>query len=167
MPRQHRILLAAVLVAGAGAIAVPALSGAKGEQPQPASPTPLYTIVALGTGDARVKARSEDGQERIARSVRAAHGRAVPQAIASAREEAILLARAADLILGPIVSVDETRQSPAFYYYAPGRFGPGRYCGTTSRRIRTSSGRRKTVKRHRCFAPEREVATLAVTFALG
>lgn len=165
MPRQHRILLAAVLVAGAAAIAVPALSGAKGEQPQPASPTPLYTIVAQGSASEVVRADDKDGQRRIARSVRAAHTRALPQAVRAARGEGLQLARAAGLVLGPIVSVDETRQSPGFYY-SFGRFGPGRYCGTIARRIKTSSGRRKTVRRRRCFAPDREEVSLAVTFAL-
>ena len=167
MSRQHHIAVAAVAAAAIGAVAIPALSRAKGEPPQPASPTPLHTIVAVGTGTSQVRANDDDGQQRIARAVDAAHARAVRTAVHAATDEALLLARSARLTLGAIVSVDQTRQLHGFYpTYPIGRFGPGRYCGTIQRRVKTSSGRRKTIKRHTCVAPQREVATLAVTFAL-
>lgn len=170
MPRQRHIAVLAAAVAVAvviGAITIPALSGAKGEPPQAANPTPLHTIIAFGTGASRVRADRDDRQLRIARAVGAAHARAVAIAVRAARGEALLLARSAGLTLGPIVSVDQTRQQ--LYGYSPypvGRFGPGRYCGTIHRRATTSSGQRTTSKRYTCVAPERDFATLAVTFAL-
>lgn len=152
MSRQHRIaaIAIAVVAAGIAAVAIPVLSGAKGEPPQPASPTPLNTVVALGTGTAEIRADDEDGQQRIARAVDAAHARALPEAVRAARESAIRLARASNLTLGRIVSVDETRQVPG--HYRAGRFGPGRYCAFDDE--------------EKCVAPDLEVAQLAVTFAV-
>ena len=168
MPRQRHIALVVAAVAAViGAVTIPALSGAKGEPPEAANATPLHTIVAFGTGASRVRADGDDRQLRIARAVGAAHARAVAIAVRAARAEGLLLARSARLTLGPIVSVDQTRQQ--LYGYSPypiGRFGPGRYCGTIQRRVTTSSGRRTTSKRYTCVAPERDFATLAVTFAL-
>jgi uncharacterized protein YggE len=130
------------------------------------------TITALGTGQAKVKPANRNKNASILRAVEKAYARAVPRAIAHAREDALEIAAASGLKLGPIQSVDANVNSGGPYYYAPGGiidpFGPGQYCGKIRRRVhrRDAAGRLHTVTRirRRCIVPEFATTSLAVTF---
>jgi uncharacterized protein DUF541 len=155
------------VVVGACAFALSALAAAS------AAAQDAQTVTAIGSAQVVVKPRNRTVNASIADAVRAASIRAMPLAIAHAREEADRIASAVGLVLGPIVSVNENvlPSSPYGPYLVPsfGPFGPGRYCGTVTRvsAKRDASGRRivRRVKEHRCSAPPFASATVAVTFS--
>jgi curli biogenesis system outer membrane secretion channel CsgG len=143
------------------ALAAPAAAQAASDQ----------TITALGTGQAKVKPADRHSNASIKKAVDEAYDRAVPRAIADAREDGQKLAAAANLVLGAILSVDENVSSIGFYYgpVNQGRFGPDTYCRTLRRVIhrRDRSGRLhviRTTRRKVCSVPKFAVSTLAVTF---
>lgn len=139
----------------------------------PATAAADQTITALGTGQAKVIPTNRHKSASIQRAVDKAYARAVPRAIADAREDAAQLAKASGLTLGPIQSVDENVNNGGAYYYGPpasiAPFPSGRYCGKVTRRVhrRDAAGRLHTVRRTRriCFVPQFASTTLAVTFA--
>jgi uncharacterized protein YggE len=139
----------------------------------PAAAAADSTITAVGTGQAKVKPANRNKNASIVRAVERAYARAVPRAIAHAREDGRQIANASGLKLGAIQSVDANANSGGPYYYGPGGsidpFGPGQYCGKIRRRVhrRDSAGRLHTVTRlqRRCIVPEFATTTLAVTFA--
>jgi len=140
---------------------------------QAQTPAPERTVAAQGVASVKVvapKDRAHEGPIRAA--VEAAEAKALPRAIAGARENAAELARLAGLQLGPIVSISDAQSSPYgpfFGFY--GTFGPDRFCGT----VRTSvfrtdkkTGKRKRVgtrSRHTCRVPPTVTKAVTVTFA--
>jgi hypothetical protein len=115
----------------------------------------------------------------IAAAVEAARNRAIPLAIANAREEARRIAAAGRMTLGAVVSVTAPPPSPFFggpigaAHGAEGTFGPGRYRGRIRTPItrRTADGRRVGTGRLRSHFGSRvpgEVAqTASATFAIA
>ena len=143
------------------ALAAPAAAQAASDQ----------TITALGTGQAKVKPADRHSNASIKTAVDEAYDRAVPRAIADAREDGQKIAAASNLLLGAILSVDENVASFPFYYGPAnqGRFGPDTYCQTIRRVIhrRDRNGRLHVVRTKRrkvCHVPEFATSTLAVTF---
>jgi hypothetical protein len=163
MSRSRRQCLIASLAIG--------LLSAASAQAQ--TPAPERTVAAQGVASVKVvapKDRTHEGPIRAA--VEAAEAKALPRAIAEARENATELARLAGLALGPIVSISDAQSSPYgpfFGFY--GTFGPDRFCGT----VRTSvfrtdkkTGKRKRVgtrSRHTCRVPPTVTKSVTVTFA--
>jgi hypothetical protein len=138
------------------------------------TPAPGRTVAAQGVASVKVVAprdRTHEGPIRAA--VEAAEAKALPHAMAAAREQATTLARLSGLTLGAIVSVSDAPSSPygPFGYGVYGTFGPDRFCGT----VRTSvfktdktTGKRKRVgfrTHHTCRVPPIVTSSLTVTFA--
>jgi hypothetical protein len=156
--RKLLVLVTATALAG---VAAPA--GAQ----QPAG---QRTVTAIGTGTARVRPADRHDNASIRKAVEGAQKKALPRALAAAREDAGALAAGTGLTLGDVVSVAETAPSPFGGYYddSAGSFGPGRYCG----RLRVSvlrriDGRRRRVVRTRrvCRFPSQIVSSVTVTYA--
>ena len=147
---------------GAGcalALAAPAAAQAASDQ----------TITALGTGQAKVKPDDRHSNASIKTAVDKAYARAVPRAIADARQDGQQIAAASNLVLGSIISVDENVSQPPYYGPLPGApFGGDRYCARITRRVhfRDRRGRLHTRLQRRkvCHVPEFATTTLAVTF---
>ena len=162
----------------AAAVAVAALLTAPVAEGQ--APAPTRTITAIAAGRVTV---DRDGlaqnSKAIGAAVEAARDKAIPQAIAKAREEAQRLAAAGGLTLGPLLSVSEPEPSPFFggpvgaAYGAEGTFGPGKFCGTirTPVRRRNAQGRLVSTGRFRshfgCRVPSEVAQTVSATFAAG
>jgi hypothetical protein len=163
MSRSRRHCLVATL-----AICVLSASSAQAQ-----SPAPARTVAAQGVASVKVvapKDRKHEGPIRAA--VEAAEAKALPRAIASARENASELARLSGLALGAIVSISDAQTSPYgpfFGFY--GTFGPDRFCGTVRTAVfRTDkkTGKRKRVgsrSRHTCRVPSTVTKSVTVTFA--
>jgi hypothetical protein len=115
------------------------------------------------------KDRTHEGPIRAA--VEAAEAKALPHAMAAAREKATELARLSGLTLGAIVSVSDAQVSPYGPFGFYGTFGPDRFCGTVRTAvIRTdkTTGKRKRVgfrTHHTCRVPATVTSSLTVTFA--
>jgi hypothetical protein len=138
------------------------------------APAPERTVAAQGVASVKVvapKDRTHEGPIRAA--VEAAEAKALPHAMADAREKATALARLSGLTLGAIVSVSDAQTSPygPFGYGFYGTFGPDRFCGTVRTAVfRTdkTTGKRKRVgfrTRHTCRVPPIVTSSLTVTFA--
>jgi hypothetical protein len=163
MSRSRRHCLIASL-----AICVLSASSAQAQ-----TPAPERTVAAQGVASVKVvapKDRKHEGPIRAA--VEAAEAKALPRAIAEARENATELARLAGLQLGQIVSISDAQSSPYgpfFGFY--GTFGPDRFCGTVRTAVfRTdkTTGKRKRVgsrSRHTCRVPSTVTKSVTVTFA--
>jgi hypothetical protein len=97
------------------------------------------SVAAEGIASSRVEPRRRDNSRSIKRALLTARRAVTPRAAADAARRARLAAGAADLRLGPLVSVSETPPAyyygPAFYETALGTFGPGRFCGIVRRAI--------------------------------
>ena len=141
---------------------------------QAQSAAPDRTVAATGAASVKVvapKDRTHEGPIRAA--VEAAEAKALPHAMAAAREQATTLARLSGLTLGAIVSVSDAPSSPygPFGYGVYGTFGPDRFCGTVRTAvIRTdkTTGKRKRVgfrTHHTCRVPATVTSSLTVTFA--
>jgi len=161
MSRSHRFLVAAF------AAAVVPVSGAAAQQP-----APDRTVGAQGVASVKVIAPKDRQHEApIRAAVEAAENKALPRAIADAREHAAQLARLAGLTLGPIVSISDAPSSPFGPFYGVyGTFGPDRFCGTLRTPVfkRDKAGRRVRVgtrTRHTCRVPSTVTSTVTVTFA--
>ena len=113
-------------------VASVAICGLSASSAQAQTPAPQRTVAAQGVASVKVvapKDRAHEGPIRAA--VEAAEAKALPRAIAGARENATELARLAGLQLGPIISISDAQSSPYgpfFGFY--GTFGPDRFCGT-------------------------------------
>lgn len=151
------------LVAVAVALAVFASSAA--------AQTPARTVAAQGVASVKVDApadRTHEGPIRAA--VEAAEAKALPRAIAAAREKAAELARLSGLTLGAIVSISDAPSSPfGFYGGAYGTFGPDRFCGTVRTPVfkKGADGKRHRVRtrtRRLCRVPPFVTSTVTVTF---
>jgi hypothetical protein len=138
------------------------------------TPAPERTVATQGVASVKVvapKDRTHEGPIRAA--VEAAEAKALPHAMAAAREKATALARLSGLTLGAIVSVSDAQTSPygPFGYGFYGTFGPDRFCGTVRTAVfRTdkTTGKRKRVgfrTHHTCRVPPIVTSSLTVTFA--
>jgi Protein of unknown function (DUF541) len=139
---------------------------------QAQSPAPERTVAAQGTASAKVVAPKDRTHEApIRAAVEAAESKALPLAIADARDKATELARLSGLTLGPIVAISDAPTSPYGPFGFYGTFGPDRFCGT----IRTpvfktdkATGKRKRVgtrSRHTCRVPATVTSSVTVTFS--
>ena len=140
---------------------------------QAQAPAPERTVAAQGVASVKVVAPKDRKHEApIRAAVEVAEGKALPRAMAAAREKATELARLSGLTLGPIVAISDAPTSP----YGPyigffSRFGPDRFCGTVRttvfRRSKTTGKRVRvgTRSRHLCQIPPTVVSTVTVTFA--
>jgi uncharacterized protein YggE len=140
-------------------------------------------VVGSGRASAPVRPAGRRNSPMIRRALSAARSTVTPEAARAALRKAEAAARAADLTLGPIVSITEERElyyfgfGPAFGGFDPGLgafeptlggFEPGRFCRTVRRpvlrRDRASGGRGSRGVRlrrvRRCFFPR----TLSVRF---
>jgi hypothetical protein len=129
------------------------------------------TVTAVGSASEKVTPKDPKDNQSIVDAVEAAHKASIPAAIQEAKEEATSLATASGLTLGAIQSVDENVQNGFFYggYGTIAPFGPNKYCGELTRRIRKKDKNghihRITKKTHRCIVPPFISTTVAVTFA--
>ena len=156
--RSARQIVAATLTAAGVAAGLALASG--GPPPREAPAPAPGTVVAHGTGHARVGEPARRTNRSVERKVRAATGRAIPRAAATARAEAARLAAAAGLRPGKPVGIARDVSPVGYYDEASGRFGPGRWCGpiTTWR-----SGERRT--HHGCQKPKRVAVRVTLTVA--
>jgi Protein of unknown function (DUF541) len=162
MSRSHR---SCVVLAVTSAV-VP-VSAARAQQP-----APERSVAAQGVASVKVVAPKDRQHEApIRAAVEAAEAKALPRAIAAAREKATELAKLAGLTLGPVISISDAPSSvygPFFGFY--GTFGPDRFCGTIRTPVfkRNKAGRRVrtgTRTRHTCRVPATVTSTVTVTFA--
>lgn len=163
MKRSH-VTLTAAAAAVAGAAGLAFASG--GPPPvQPADPA-ADTVVATASWQARVVAPGRRTNATIDRAVRVARIRAMPAAIAAARDEANALAAAAGLRTGRIVGIRRDSSPMGYWDQDSGRFGPGKWCGriyTGRRQVRQADGSTKRVSRFRDGCPLPKTATIRVT----
>jgi uncharacterized protein YggE len=135
-----------------------------------ASAASAETVTAVGIAEVKVVPGNPQNNASIVAAVERAHNAGIPLALADAREEATELAAVSGLTLGDIESISASVGSPygPGYYGAYSPFGPDRYCGTQSRRVRVrgSDGRLRTkrVRVRRCYVPNRLPTSLEVTF---
>jgi uncharacterized protein YggE len=157
----QRTALALTLAVAAGAVGAPAAASAASDQ----------TITSLGTAQAKVRPANRHNNASIVKAVNVAYKRAVPAALADAREDAEQIAVASGMTLGAIQSVDENVNGGGYYGPSPffGPFGLNQYCGVVSRRFhrRDAAGvlHTRVRKQKVCHVPDFAFSTLAVTFA--
>ena len=154
------------------AVASLAIGALSASAAQAQTPAPERTVAAQGIASVKVVAPQDRKHEApIRAAVEAAEGRALPRALADAREKATELARLSGLTLGPIVSISDAQTSPYGPFGFYGTFGPDRFCGTVRTAVfRTdkATGKRKRVgtrSRHTCRVPSTVTSALTVTFA--
>jgi hypothetical protein len=151
----RRGIVAGVVVAAVGVCAAPAAA---------------EEVKAVGTGQVRVAPENAQSNASIRSAVAEARATVLPLALADARARAQSLADGSGLTLGDVQAVEEY-QDPRFYGSGQdtGSFGPGQFCGTTTRivRQRTRSGKlvRRRVKTRRCFFPRVLFASVEVTYS--
>jgi hypothetical protein len=167
--RPHRLAARLTLV---GALLCGALAAGAGASATAQTAPAGKSVTALGVGQIKVKPKNRHKNAAIVAAVEAAEAKAVPQALEAARDRARALAKASELRLGAIESVQETPPSPFGPGYGgyPAPFGKDRYCGTERRPRfrRTSTGRRRVVgfrNAHVCRPPPYVVVNLTVTFS--
>lgn len=163
MKRSHVTLTAAA----AAVIAAAGLALASGGPPpvQPADPA-AHTVVTTASGEAKVVAPARRSDATIDRAVRVARIRAMPAAIAVARDEADALAKAAGLRTGRIVGIRRDSSPIGYWDQDAGRFGPNKWCGriySGRRTVRRPDGTTKRVSRSRHGCPVPKTATVRVT----
>ena len=157
-----RSLPAAMLgaLAAAGAVAVVTVASG-GPPPEAGAPPAVNTVVAHGTGQAKVLRPGRLNERTIDRAARRARAAAVPKAVKQARREAGLLAHAAGLRLSKAIGIARDTAPVGYYDENAGRFGNDRWCGRWV--FRRSDGTRAA--RHRCFPPHEQTMRVTVTFA--
>jgi hypothetical protein len=167
MKRSH-----VTLAAAAAAVVAAAGIAFAGGGPPPVQPTDpaVDTVVASASWQAKVSAPARRTDATIDRAVRAARIRALPAAIAVARDEAEALAAAAELRPGRVVGIRRDSAPLGFWDQDTGRFGPGRWCGRIydgRRLVRRADGTTKRVSRfhHGCQVPSRTLVRVTVTYA--
>jgi hypothetical protein len=170
--RNLAIAIGTGVAVAAGGLAVGSAVGGGGSPPQAPGP-PTAGITAVASASARVVRPVRETNASIAAAVADARHRAIPQAVARARVEALNLASAAGARLGRVAGVDETRASPyGVYYDDTGRFGPGRFCGVSVHRVYSgpygTPHRRllRTIHKRRCYTPLSSTAAFSVTFEI-
>jgi hypothetical protein len=174
LDRSRRMAIALAL-ALAGAVLGALLAVGSGTTATAQAPTGGKTVSAVGLGQVNVNPKDRNNNASIVEAVEASEAKAIPQAVAAARERAAELAKAGGLTLGAVQSVEEVQQQFPFYgpggpaaYPAP--FGKDKYCGDERRPrfVRDANGRRRrsgsrTV--HVCRPPRFVIINLSVTFA--
>lgn len=119
------------------------------------------TVVAYGQASVKPTPKDPKSNASIAAAVKAAAAKAVPLAIADAKQHATELATGAGVTLGELLSIsNEPFPQP---FYAPfnneeGTFGRGKYCGriTSFRRVKGKDGKTRLRRRTRrtCRIPQ-------------
>ena len=142
---------------------------------EPAAP-PQRTIVAAGTGLAKVTPKDREDNASIVAAVEAAEQRALPRAFTDAREQAAELATQAGVTLGTLLTVSNGPAN-AGIVYGPfgsygGSFGPNQYCGTVKTRTvtRDKQGKRHLGKPHSkrvCRFPSTLQRAVQLTYAVS
>lgn len=140
----------------------------------------MRTVAAEATASVSVERRDRPSDKWIKRAIATAREEALKSATAAARQNARTAAAAADLKLGPIVSVAETAPSPSLLPFLElgfrdpllGFFGPGTYCGIVRRatlRRDPETGKRRIVrvKRRRCVIPSAYETQMEVRYAVS
>jgi hypothetical protein len=166
--KRSAVTLAAAATAVIATAAV-ALAGGGPPPVQPADPA-ANTVVSTGSAQADVVAPARRSDATIERAVRAARLRALPSAVARARDEAAALATAAGLRAGAVIGIRRDTGPVGFWDQDTGRFGPGRWCGRVyggRRLVRRADGTTRRVARfhHGCPLPKTATIRLTVTFA--
>jgi Protein of unknown function (DUF541) len=165
---QPRLVVSAAVIA---AVAAAGIAFAKGPPPAPVADPPPFTVTATDIASSGVNPPARRADATIERAVQAARRRAIPLAVAGAREEALALAAAAGLRLGEAVSVRRDVAPMGYWDQESGRFGPGRWCGQIwSRRVtRRADGSRRVTRRsrHGCEVPGEVSMRVTMTFAAG
>lgn len=151
--------------AAAATVTYAIVGGASGE----AAPS----IRSHGTASAGIRSDDRDRNRSIKRAVLATRRQLAPEAAISAWRSARVAAAAAEVQLGPIVSVEETvprYYGSSFYDAALGSFGPGRFCGI----VRVPVVRRdpetgvpkvvRRIPRRRCFVPSPYTVNFAIEY---
>ena len=158
-------IVAATAVAAVGAAGV---ALAKGEpSSRPADPPP-FTVVASGTASERVVAPDRRSDATIEGAVGTACVRALPRAVAAARQDATEVGSASGLRPGDVVAA--RRDVGVFFGGDEGRFGPGVWCGRMyvgRRTVTRPDGTTRRVSRYRrgCAVPRETTVRVTVTFA--
>lgn len=160
-------LLAGTVVVAAG---ISAIAMGKGAPPQPDPPAPAAgTVVAHGQSSRSVVVPARRTNRSIQRAVVAARLGAYPAAVADAAETARSLAAATGLKLGEAVGVAQDVNPLGWYDESSGRFGPGKWCGTSTffSYVKAKDGSTKRIlhRRRGCRPPPRVGVRLTVTFA--
>ena len=140
----------------------------------------MRTVTAENTASAPVERRDRPSDKWVKRAIATARAEALESAVAGARQNARTAATAADLKLGPIVSVLATTPTVSLLPFLElgfrdsllGFFGPGTYCGTATRptlRRDPETGKRKVVrvKRRRCIIPSDYETQVEVRYAVS
>jgi hypothetical protein len=166
--KRSAVTLAAAATAVIATTAV-ALAGGGPPPVQPADPA-ANTVVSTGSAQADVVAPSRRSDATIERAVRAARLRALPPAIALARDEAAALATAVGLRAGAVIGIRRDTSLPGYWDQDAGRFGPGRWCGRVYggiRLVRQPDGTTRRVARfhHGCPMPKTATIRVTMTFA--
>ena len=138
----------------------------------PAAADQSKSVTATGTNQVKVTPKNRHSNSSIAAAVDAAHKAGISGAFDEAHEYALQYAHAAGLTLGSVISVSDAAGNQGGYYFGGpffGPFGPGQYCGKTSRPVfKVVGGKRKLVrvkKVHTCFVPPFEAVSLTVTYS--
>jgi hypothetical protein len=163
MKRSH----VSVAAAGAAVVAAAGIAFASGGPPpvQPTDPA-ADTVVATAAWQARVVPPARRSDATIDRAVRVARIRAMPAAVAVARDEANALAAAARLRAGRIVGIRRDSSPLGYWDQDSGRFGPGKWCGRIyrgRREVRQADGTTRRVSRFRHGCPVPKIAAIRVT----
>jgi hypothetical protein len=164
---RRRVILA---LAASAAFATVPVAAASAEAPAGAR-----TVTAIGTASVPVRRPARLSDATIRRAVGVAEAQVGPAAVVNARREATRLASALGVTLGALQSVAEQPASPFIPYYGVGQgtFGPGRYCGTTRRRVyrQTADHRRvptgRIVSHHTCRIPPAITMSVSATYLVS
>jgi uncharacterized protein YggE len=130
------------------------------------------TITATGSATAKPDPTDRKSDSSIREAVEAANAKALPQAIAEAREHAGELATAAGMRLGALISIADAPATGYPFIYSFGTFGNGKFCGqvrNTHTVVRNGVRRRVAGNgTHKvCRVPPTVVASVSLTFATG
>lgn len=126
--------------------------------------------MATAAWQAKVVAPARRTDRTIERAMRVARIRAMPAAIAVARDDADVLAEAAGLRAGRVLGICRDSSPLGYWDQDAGRFGPGNWCGriyTGRRVVRQAYGTTRRVSRFRdgCHVPKTATIRVTVTYA--
>lgn len=151
--------------AAAATVTYAIVGGAAGER--------VRSIRSHGTATAGIRSDHRSRNRSLKQAVLATRSKLAPEAAVAARRSARVAADAAELQLGPIVSVAERSSvycGSSFYDAALGSFGPGRFCGV----VRVPVVRRdpetgvskvvRRVPRRRCFVSSPYSVSFAIEY---
>lgn len=140
----------------------------------------MRTVSADSTASAAVERGDRPSDKGVKRAIATAREEALESAVAAARQNAQTAAAAAGLKLGPIVSVFEAAPPRSLLPFLDlgfrdpllGFFGPGTYCGISSRPIlrrdpKTGKHKIVRVKRRRCVVPSTYETRVEVRYAVS